>query len=427
MGIDPNEYQVAQEHVLGAIYVDEKVIEDVLDILPLPKMFSGVYQNIYAVILEMYQNNEPINDITVALKLKAKKQPIGDAVDLRGSVANAPYFAKIVRAHYLRGNIKRAIQEIQEVADSEDTDGLADFANERIYQATEIEENQPDIYHQVTRVLEHLEDSWAGVGLGHSWGVGGFLDSVTGGLRPGKTTVIAGLKKSGKTKLVISTIGDLVSRGVPVLFLSLEMGSDAVFRWLASHALNIDSSLIGSERLSPDDRDRVRHCISGIASDQKLTIECRSALTLSQIRQRVRREVRRRQVEVVFFDFIQRANMQQERGQNRATAVQQFAYGLADIARDFGVEMVAVSQLSNEAERAKDLHLGFLKESGGIAEAADSIILLDNVARRKHERVTPGMNVQINLIVDAQREGISGARIPFDVDLRCGRFYPRGK
>jgi replicative DNA helicase len=115
--------------------------------------------------------------------------------------------------------------------------------------------------------------------------------------------------------------------------------------------------------------------------------------------------------------------MQQEKGENRATAVQRFAYGLADIGRDFNVAMIIASQLSNEAEKAETLHLGLLKESGGVAEAADCIIIIDNINRRKREALKPGEKCKIDLLVDAQRDGVSGWPVHTVADLRYGRFH----
>jgi replicative DNA helicase len=82
---------------------------------------------------------------------------------------------------------------------------------------------------------------------------------------------------------------------------------------------------------------------------------------------------------VVFIDYLQRMNIPNE-GDSRATAIQKTTAMIADCAKEFNVAIIFLSQLANRAEGQMAM-LGDLKESGGIAENVDCILILNNLDR----------------------------------------------
>ena len=50
-----------EEAVLGAMMIDKKGIDDVIDILSPDAFYDSKHQEIYAAIFELFQNSEPID------------------------------------------------------------------------------------------------------------------------------------------------------------------------------------------------------------------------------------------------------------------------------------------------------------------------------------------------------------------------------
>ena len=84
-------------------------------------------------------------------------------------------------------------------------------------------------------------------------------------------------------------------------------------------------------------------------------------------------------VKVVFIDYLQRLNIPND-GDTRATAIQKTTAMLADCAKEFNVAIIFLSQLANRAE-GQMAGVADLKESGGIAENVDCILILNNLDR----------------------------------------------
>ncbi len=67
-------------------------------------------------------------------------------------------------------------------------------------------------------------------------------------------------------------------------------------------------------------------------------------------------------------------------GDNRATATQKTTALIADCAKEFDVAIIFLSQMANRVE-GKMGNVQDLKESGGIAENVDCILILNNLDR----------------------------------------------
>jgi len=142
-----------------------------------------------------------------------------------------------------------------------------------------------------------------------------------------------------------------------------------------------------------------------------LNIECNSGLSLSEVYQRMRL-FSKMGAKVVFIDFFQRIihNIN-----NKVNELENIAQRLADASREFNIAIFILSQLSNLAERETP-SISHLKGTGGLGEAADTIMILDNVFRRtQDERYRNRIDCEVT-----QRYGESG-KISLYADL--GKSY----
>lgn len=237
---------------------------------------------------------------------------------------------------------------------------------------------------------------------GYSWGLPR-LDRATGGIIPGKTYVVGGSKKTGKTKFIINTIYHLWNKEVKSLFLSLEMNDVSVTRWLVSRFSDRKISTSDYKYKNQLNVEVFEKVLSDICCNETIFIDTRPGLSFLQIKNQVWRN-RNKGIKVVFVDYLQRMVIE-NKNDNRATAIQKTVGYLADMAKEYNIALIILSQLSNiaEGQMGKIQHL---KESGGIAENVDCIMILNNVDRVENNLKNDSKKHQVFISID-QRDGES--------------------
>lgn len=231
---------------------------------------------------------------------------------------------------------------------------------------------------------------------GYSWGIKN-LDLWTSGIVTSRVYVIGGLKKSGKTRLVIHTLKQLHNQKIPAAFLSIEMPAYEVNKLLRSTFSGINDIRLRSSSLLSNDEKRK---LSEVKIDKSLIgIECKPGINLAQVLSRIRK-YSKLGFKVIFIDYLQR--IAHNRNQ-QAMELEDISIKIADAAREYNVAIILLSQLNALGERELP-NMGHLKGSGGIGEAADTIILFDNLYRRSKMESDRGL---IDLYFE-QRIGDSG-------------------
>lgn len=233
---------------------------------------------------------------------------------------------------------------------------------------------------------------------GYSFGISD-LDVITNGILTPKLYTIGALKKAGKTRFVIQTIRELMKQNIPTAFLSLEVPEYEVYKMLKASFIGMDDSQLRSGNLNYLSKDDIEKLKNVNFNSDELMIECNNGLNLSDILKRIRK-YSQLGAKVIFIDFFQRITHDIK---NKVNELEEIAQRLADTTREYDVALFMLSQLSNLAEKETPT-LSHLKGTGGLAEAADTIMILDNVYRRTgDERFKDRMDIEIT-----QRYGESG-------------------
>lgn len=247
---------------------------------------------------------------------------------------------------------------------------------------------------------------------GYSWGIGK-LDAITSGIVVPRLIVLGGLKKTGKSRMVINTRERLAEQGIHSVFLSLEMPAYEITKLsLSRHAMIDEFKLRSGALISREEKTKYENAKRTINWDLMQT-ECASGVNVNQVIMKLRRYSKQYPNCVVFIDYLQRIsyNIHKE-----AQELQMICNKIADAAREYNISIVLLSQLANSAER-EGVSIGSLKGSGGIGESADIIILLENLYRKqKTEENKNKMDVYIE-----QRYGDSG-KIELYTDLSTCMF-----
>ena len=244
---------------------------------------------------------------------------------------------------------------------------------------------------------------------GFSWGITD-LDKWTSGIVSPRMYVLGGLKKSGKTRFVIHTLKELHNQGVPSAFISLEMPPYEINKLLRASFANIDDLRLRSSSYLKSEEKELLESVN--INESLLGIECKSGLRIEQILSRLRR-YSKLGFKVVFIDYIQRIDHDRNR---QAQQLEDISVRIADSARLNNIAVVLLSQLNVQGEREIP-SIAHLKGSGGIGEAADTVLLLDNLYRRTKREADKN---KINIYIE-QRYGDSGTQA-IQCDLGCIQF-----
>jgi replicative DNA helicase len=374
--------------------------------------YNNLNQALYVKMQELYNDNKDFDMVYISGLSEFKYEYMAELMGHYKSAGSAETVIHDLKQLYKRRRLETLIKTI-DYAEIDET--LNRLQNEMFLLSTDKKENDFNFGEEFAGVIEKIQSGINGVRMnGYPWGLP-TLDDYTGGLENGKCYVVGALKKTGKTKFIIYVINHLLKNKIPVYFISLEMGSSYVIEWILSNFFKIDSSHFGKSRFLQSDLDRI---IQSAGSIVKLPLDvCKEQhLNLINVRNKIRKSFRKFGKGVVFLDYLQKMDIDNSNG--RAYGVQQTVSRLADFSREFDFPFVIISQLKNEAERKERPDLSDLKESGGIAEGVDSIILLNNLERAGKENEN---KYNFEVIVDAQRNGRSGIINTYS-DLSIGSF-----
>lgn len=429
----------AEVSVLGGVLIDPDAITVAASILT-GEMFGGErHRVIYAAALRLFNRGVTIDPVTIAEELHSTGDDraagglayLAELMDAVPTAANIAHHAEIVRDRATERQLLRAGQEI--IADVASQAGLStaekvERAAERILSLS-LESEAASEPEWIKRLLypafERIEQMQAAGGLN---GVpSGFvdLDRMTGGFQKGDLVILAARPSMGKTAIATGmALHAAITHQKPVAIYSLEMSKEQIVQRMLAHEALVD--LAGLRRGEIADADLVRMAQSaGHLNTAPLYIDDRSATTIGQFRASVRRLKHQiPDLGMIILDYVQYM-ASSGKVENRQQEVSQISRGLKFLAKEVGVPIIALSQLSRALEQRTDKRpqLSDLRESGSLEQDADLVMFVHRPERfmTPAEAEEKGVVGAAELIIGKQRNGPTGV-----VDLyfrkECARF-----
>jgi replicative DNA helicase len=459
----------AEAALLGALMVDNRLVEDIQLKLKPHHFFEPLHGRIYEAILKLTDSNRIANPVTLRPLFEADesiKEVGGPAylAQLTGSgaaVIGARDFAgQIYDLALLRALIGVGRDLVEGALDtSEDVAPLAQIerAETELYKVAEEggAEGRAKSFSEATKdALEMAERALNSGGhlSGLTTGLEG-LNSKTGGLHPSDLMIVAGRPGMGKsslaTNIALATakrylrdiedgIAPEKSAGAPVALFNLEMSADQLATRILAEESGITSENLRMGRIS---QQEFRHLARAAADLQTLPlyIDDTPALTIAALRTRARRLKRQKGIGLVIVDYLQllQGSGKGSAGDNRVQEISEISRGLKTLAKELNVPVMALSQLSRAVEQREDKRpqLSDLRESGSIEQDADIVIFIyreDYYLAAKQPADDhpdfPAWQEQMGraygraeLIVAKQRHGATG-KIQLKFDSRITKF-----
>ena len=397
----------AEAAFLGAVLIDNSVIEELPVALRADHFFEPLHQRIYDRVVTLIDRNTVVTPVTLKPYFEADPamrelgQELGGVTylvrltaDGHGLLAPRELAQQIYDLALLRQLVTVGRELVEGALDtSQDTS-----PKERIEQA------EADLYRVAegatssSEAMSFKEASLNALGLvqaalnsgGKFSGKTTGLESInekTSGLHNSDLVILAGRPAMGKTSLATNIAFNCAQRfmddraagieksaGAPVAFFSLEMSADQLATRILAEQAEISSELLRSGKLSRDEFQRLSYKSQEL-HELPLYIDDTPALTIAGLRARARRLKRRHDIGLVIVDYLQLLQGSGRANDNRVNEISEISRGLKTLAKELHVPVIALSQLSRAVESREDKRpqLADLRESGSIEQDADMV------------------------------------------------------
>lgn len=378
-----------EEAVLGALMLEKKAINRVIEILSPECFYKEAHVYIYEAILLLSTKFQPIDIMTVVVELRknGKLEAIGGAYYVTSltnrvaSAANIEYWATVIKDKFIlremirlsSETMKSAFDDGAEVSDVVDTleKGLTSITNSVIKKAFR---TSAELYREALENNDNLlkNDGLTGVTTGLN-----ALDRITGGFQNTDLIILAARPGMGKTALALKFATSPAFRSIPTGFFSLEMNNKQLYARILSQVTGVDLEVIMRKGMNELDLQRVLRK-SDLLCGANIFFDDTPAMSLFEFRNKARRLVREKGVKQIIVDYLQ-LMVNPIKGSNREGEISSISRGLKAIAKELDIPIIALAQLSRASEKrgANAIPmLSDLRESGSIEQDADMVMFI---------------------------------------------------
>ncbi|MBT0608999.1 replicative DNA helicase [Aequorivita echinoideorum] len=378
-----------EEVVIGALMIDKKGVDEVIDILHPEVFYKQAHQHIFEAIHTLFENSEPVDLLTVSSQLKkqGKLELAGGEFYLIqltqkvSSSAHIEFHARIILQKYIQRSLIKISNEIIEDSYNEGTDvfDLLDNAEAKLYEVTQgnIKRSSETAQSLVIQAKKRIEEIANKEGL--SGVPSGFtkVDKLTSGWQPSDLIIIAARPGMGKTALTLSMARNIaVEHNIPVAFFSLEMSSVQLITRLISSETQLSSEKLRTGNLEKHEWEQLNVKVKGLEK-APLFIDDTPSLSIFDLRAKARRLSSQHGIKLIIIDYLQLMTAGgSQKGGNREQEISTISRNLKALAKELNIPVIALSQLSRAVETrggSKRPLLSDLRESGAIEQDADIV------------------------------------------------------
>ncbi|HEY4217599.1 MAG TPA: replicative DNA helicase [Gemmatimonadaceae bacterium] len=382
----------AEQAVLSAMLIDQDAVLRAAEHVNDSMFYAERHRRIYRAMITITERGGVVDPLTLSEELKRNgeleaaggKDFIGFLVDAVPTAANIEYHAQIVREKA----ILRRLIEVSTTIVAEAFEGratateLLDEAESKIFQVSQ--QQTKDGFTRVKELIwptmERIE-ALQGTGSAVTGVPTGFkdLDEMTSGFQPADLIIVAARPSMGKTAFTLNIAQHAaIEKGTGVAFFSLEMSKESLVQRMLTSEARIDAQRLRKGMLRDDDFPRLARA-AGILASAPVWIDDTPGMTILEMRSKARRLKADADLGMVIVDYLQ-LMAGPSNSENRQQEVSQISRGLKALAKELGVPVVALSQLSRAPEQRtgdnKRPQLSDLRESGAIEQDADLIMFL---------------------------------------------------
>lgn len=380
----------AEEAILGAVLTNPVCFNKIADMLSAKSFYKPANRFIYEAVIELFTKNQAIDIVTVseALNESGKLETVGGRAYINDlalnsvTTANIEYYAKIVQEKAIKRELINAGSEIVEMAyDNTSTEATLDNAEKLIFNIAQQKTTSDLIsvkdlvltsYEQIAYRYEH-RDELIGVPTGFY-----DLDAMTSGLQKSDLIILAARPSMGKTAFALNIAQHVgLKARKPVAIFSLEMPKEQLVQRMLCSEAEVDTQKLKTGNMQSKDWEKLTTAMNFFADAPIFIDDCAGA-SVMDIRAKCRRlAMEQKELGLIVIDYLQLMEGSGN-GDDRNQQISGISRGLKGLARELGVPVIALSQLSRAVEQRTDKKpmLSDLRESGAIEQDADIVMFI---------------------------------------------------
>ena len=429
---------LAEKIILSSLLVSSKAIEITLRSVKVETFYFKNHQELYKAIIEMYKNKNSIDIITLNTFLQdtGQLEKIGGTQVLNELVNDVPNllyleeYIKLINDKFLRRSLIKLGYEIinsayvtnislESILLSLETDVFNLTTELKTQKLTSSAELLSHVFLELKK--KSINPTLAGISSGFF-----DLDSLTQGFQKSDLIIIAGRPSMGKTALALNIGLNIIKNSqIPVLFFSLEMSKEQLTYRLLTNETDITSLRLKTGNLYKNDWIQLNTTIKNLSA-LPFFIDDTSNPSIQDIKSKIKKILfEQNQIGLIIIDYLQLMQTSTFKTDSRAQELSQITRSLKNLAREFNVPIIALSQLSRNVENRVNKRpiLSDLRESGSIEQDADLVLMLYRDSYYNSLKNAEDLDIydNVELIIAKQRNGPVGT-IDLQFDSKRTKF-----
>jgi len=379
-----------EQCILGAMLLEPSSVANVVSQVTDVMYYDPRHQTIHAAIAHLTNQGDPVDLLTINRHLRktGDLESIGASylsqlTNRIASTANLDTWCKLLYEFHLMRQMRMIGLEIADRSVLNETDAFDLYAESISKLESILAANiKSDVKHisqlsnEVTKSIITRMNSSSEVS-GYSTSIKS-IDTLIGGHQKSDLMYMAGRPAMGKTAMALTEVLELARRGTPVAFFSLEMSSQQITYRLMSMLSGIDGATLMKYRLD-DETLKTYYRYLDQLNALPIYIDDTPALSVIDLRAKVKRLQHKNGIEVVFVDYVQlMTSGTKGKGVSREQELSHISRNLKLIAKECNIPMIVLAQLSRGVESRSEKRplLSDLRESGSLEQDADVVTFL---------------------------------------------------
>lgn len=413
----------AEQAILGTIIMNNEYLNRVSEFLLPEHFYEPAHQKIYEQIIQNVEKNSVIaNQVTLkqffdgneAVKNLGGASYLAVLANCASIIIDIAEYGRIVQDLALKRKLAMVGEDIVINSFKQDqklsAQQLIEKAEGSLFHLSSQGEGKKD-FRSISYALKETLDKTA-IARSRDSSVSGIstglvdLDGMLSGFQNSDLIILAGRPSMGKTALAINFAVNACkflnrnasdeSEKKSVGFFSLEMAADQLSARILSMEASINATKFRTGEISDIEWEAIAKRSAEIAN-WPFFIDDTPALSISAIRTRIRRMVRKHNLAFIIIDYLQLIKAVEAAGSNnRVQEISEITMGLKAIAKEFNMPVMALSQLSRSVESRDDKRpqLSDLRESGSIEQDADIVAFIYRESYYLERQQPPEADIQ---------------------------------
>ncbi|MBR1931007.1 MAG: replicative DNA helicase [Lachnospiraceae bacterium] len=409
----------AEQSVIGSMIMDREAIVVAQELILGEDFYNRQYGIIFETMVELNDEGSPVDLVTLQNRLREKDVPpevsslefVRDLLNAVPTSANIKYYANIVAE---KSTLRKLIRLNEEIANTcyagkENLEFILEDTEKRVFQL--VQKRNTGDYVPIRQVVMNAMDKieTAAKNKGSVTGIPtGFtdLDYRTAGMQPSDLVLIAARPSMGKTAFVLNIAEHVAfKKNLTVAIFSLEMSKEQLVNRMFSLESSVDAQKLRTGQLNDQEWERLIES-AGVIGRSNLIIDDTPGISISELRSKCRKFKLEHNLSMIIIDYLQLMSGS-GRSDSRQQEISDISRSLKSVARELGVPVLALSQLSRAVEQRPDHRpmLSDLRESGAIEQDADVVMFIYRDDYYNHDTDKKGVS---EIIIAKQRNGPIG-------------------